>query len=372
VSQSQTSAARNRLSVVVDASPLRDSRRDAGIGRYVASMLEALSRRDDLYVQAVTPRLRPGGDTLVVRWLNAQPGLALARARNGAALLHGMASEASLVWTPERQVVTLHDVIPWTRRIRTMPTRRYIDYQASRLRRCRAIIAVSETVGGEAIERLGLEASRVHAIPEGVGAVFGAQKGEQDAVARQRRGVPESGYVLWVGNLLHADPRKALDVLIDAMTRVGDATLVMAGAPGDESRRVGAAAAALGLRLILTGFVTDVELAALYRGAGAVAVPSLHEGFGLPLLEALACGAPVVATAAGNLRALAAKAAVLVPPGDANALADAISGLLHNPEERARLSAAGPEVAKAYSWDRAAEMTVAVYREVLTPAAIGK
>jgi glycosyltransferase involved in cell wall biosynthesis len=174
--------------------------------------------------------------------------------------------------------------------------------------------------------------------------------------------------VLWVGSLLHPDPRKALDVLIDAITQVGNVTLVMAGAPGGESRRLAAAAAALGLRLILTGFVTDDELAALYRGAGAVAVPSLHEGFGLPVLEALACGAPVVTTTGGNLQALAAKAAVLVPSGDASALAVAIGRLLRNPEERARLAAAGPAVAKAYSWARAAEMTAAAYRELLKPA----
>jgi alpha-1,3-rhamnosyl/mannosyltransferase len=279
-----------------------------------------------------------------------------------------MASEASLAWPPTRQVVTLHDVIPWTRDIRAMPTRRYIDHQASQMRRCAAIIAVSKTAGAEAIEELGLDASRVHVIPEGVDAVFGARPAGDDADIRRRLGVPVRGYVLWVGTLRHHDPRKALEVLIDAMTGVGDTTLVMVGAPGEESGRLAALAAERGLRLVLPGFVTDAELAALYRGAGVLAVPSLHEGFGLPVLEALACGAPVVATAAGNLAALAAEAAVLVPPGDATTLAAAIGRLLRDPEESASLAAAGPAVASAYSWDRAAEMTVAVYREVLRAA----
>jgi len=83
------------------------------------------------------------------------------------------------------------------------------------------------------------------------------------------------------------------------------------------------------------------------------------------LLEALACGAPVVATRAGNLPDLAGGAAILVQPGDSAALAKALSGLLNNPAERSRLAGAGPGVASAYSWSRAAEMTVAVYREVL-------
>ena len=96
------------MKVVADASPLRDSRRGAGIGRYVSSMLAALSERDDIDLHSVTPRLPPARDTWVVRWLNAQPGLALARPGHPGAVLHGMASEASLTWPPGRQVVTLH------------------------------------------------------------------------------------------------------------------------------------------------------------------------------------------------------------------------------------------------------------------------
>jgi glycosyltransferase involved in cell wall biosynthesis len=353
------------LKVVVDASPLRDSRRGAGIGRYVSSMLAALSERDDIDLHSVTTLLPPARDTWAIRWLNAQPGLALARARHPGVILHGMASEASIAWPPERQVVTLHDVIPWTMDIRTMPTRRHIAYQASRLRRCAAIIADSETAGAEALERLNLDRSRVHVAAAGVDAVFSAAPDSQDEATRRRLGVPDGAYVLWVGSLRHRDPRKALDVLMDAMTQAGDATLVMAGAPGTESSRLAASAADLGLRLVMPGFVPDAELAALYRGAGVAAVPSLHEGFGLPVLEALACGAPVVATTAGNLPDLAGGAAILVQPGDSAALAKALSGLLNNPAERSRLAGAGPGVASAYSWSRAAEMTVAVYREVL-------
>ena len=350
---------------MVDASPLRDSRRDAGIGRYVASMLAALSQRHDMDLHAVAPPMDPRKDTLVVRWLNAQPGLALARPRRPGALLHGMASEASLAWPPERQVVTLHDVIPWTMDIRTMPTRRHIAYQASRLRRCAAIIADSETAGAEAIERLNLDASRVHVIPEGVDAVFSPEPGADDIATRRRLGVPDGAYVLWVGSLLRPDPRKSLDVLIKALADVLGATLVMAGAPGDESVRLAQAAGELGLRLVLPGFVTDAELAALYRGAGVAAVPSLHEGFGLPVLEALACGAPVVATTAGNLPDLAGSAALLVQPGMTLPLqapsADCCATLRSGLGSRPRVQ----KVASAYSWSRAAEMTVAVYREVL-------
>jgi glycosyltransferase involved in cell wall biosynthesis len=328
-------------------------------------MLDALGRREDIDLRRVTPPFPAGKDTLVGRWLNAQPWLALARLRHRGVLLHGLASEAATAWPARRQVVTLHDVIPWTRDIRTAPTRRYLDYQAERLRRCAAIICVSQTAATEAIEQLGLEPSRVHVVPEGVEAVFSAHAAGDDVAARARLGVPDTGYVLWVGSLVHPDPRKALDVLVDAATSLEGVTLVMAGAPGEESARIAHEAGRRNLTLVLPGFVSDGDLAALYRRAAAVAVPSLHEGFGLPVLEAMACGAPVVATRAGNLPDLAAGAAVLVPPGDAAALAGAIRTLLASPPERSRLAAAGPKIASAYSWDRAAEMTVAVYREVL-------
>jgi alpha-1,3-rhamnosyl/mannosyltransferase len=115
---------------------------------------------------------------------------------------------------------------------------------------------------------------------------------------------------------------------------------------------------------VLPGYVPDQDLAAFYRGAALTVLPSVHEGFGLPVLEAMASGTPVVATRGGNLADLAAKAAVLVPSNDAPALAQAISQLLHDRAERARLAAAGPTTAARYTWQRTAEMTVAVYEAV--------
>lgn len=353
------------MTIVVDASPLRDSRRQAGIGRYTASMVAALSKHDEIALHPVMPLLPPVFDSLAVRWLNAQPGLALARPFHAGALLHGMASEASQVWPLERQVVTIHDVVPWTMDIPMSATKRHIESQRRRLPRCAAIVAVSAAAATEATAELGLDPSRVHVVPEGVDAIFTATPNDSDGAVRRDLGLPAT-YVLWVGSLRHHDPRKALDGLLDAMSGVGGATLVMAGAEGEESQRLLGRAAERGVPLILTGFVPDADLAALYRGAAVVALPSLHEGFGLPVLEALACGAPVIASRTGNLPVLVGGTAVLVPPGDSDALARALSELLDDEPARARLAAAGPGVAAAYRWSRAAEMTAAVYRKVLS------
>ena len=352
---------------MVDTSPLRDGRRHAGIGRYVASMLTALADRRDVRLRAVSPLTPTPHDSWVARWVNAQPALAVARLARGDAVLHGMASEASAVWTPARQVVTLHDIVPWTVAGRNAITRRHLARQMRLLQRCAAIIAVSDSVAAEAIDKLGLDAAQVHVVPEGVSSLFSSAPREDDDQARHRAGVTEGDYVLWVGSLRRRDPRKALDILMSAAAQLPATTWVLAGAEGEESRRLAAVGAELGIRLVLPGFVPDETLAALYRGAAVSVLPSTHEGFGLPVLEAMASGAPVVATMGGNLADLAGDAAVLVPANDAAALAEAVKRLLHDPVERARLAGAGPLTAARYSWQRAAEMTVAVYRGLISP-----
>lgn len=356
---------RARLEVVIDASPLRDGRGHAGIGRYVSAMVTALAEREDLRIRPVTPPMAPPHDSLAIRWLNAQPSLAVARARGWGTLLHGMASEASAAWPADRQVITVHDVIAWSLPGLKPLTRRFLATQAHLIRRCAAVIAVSNTVAGEAITVLDVDPQRVHVVPEGVDRLFSPTPRDGDDDALRRAGVPAGDFVLWVGSLKHHDPRKALDILVEAATRLPRATLVMVGATGEESRRLSARAGELGLRLTLPGYLADEDLAALYRGAAAAVLPSQHEGFGLPMLEAMASGVPVVATRAGNLVDLAGDAALLIPTDDSAALASALARLLDDPRERQRLAAAGPALAARYTWSKAAEMTAEVYRSAL-------
>jgi glycosyltransferase involved in cell wall biosynthesis len=176
-------------------------------------------------------------------------------------------------------------------------------------------------------------------------------------------------YVLWIGSL---EPRKNVRLLVDAFSRwAADADLphrlVLAGPGGwlEDEASVLAPARALGDRVRTVGRVGDPVLRALYRGADVFAFPSRHEGFGIPVLEAMAQETAVIAADIPPVRETATGAAVLLSPDDPAAWVAALDNLLHDPNERARLGAAGRERAQQYSWTRCAEATRAVYREAL-------
>jgi alpha-1,3-rhamnosyl/mannosyltransferase len=164
-------------------------------------------------------------------------------------------------------------------------------------------------------------------------------------------------------------PRKNLGVLLDAFSRLdpGDVPhqLVLAGEAGWGSDDTSAAIRRLGDRVRLVGAVPPRDLSALYAGADLFAFPSRHEGFGIPVLEAMAQGTAVVAADIPVLREIGGDAARFVPAGDADALADAIVGLLHDDAARAALAARGVAHAQAFSWERCADATIAVYEEAL-------
>jgi len=177
----------------------------------------------------------------------------------------------------------------------------------------------------------------------------------------------EPATLLCVGR--SSDPNKGIGVLVEALAKLPPEVrlvLVDEDHPLHEGRRR-AAALGVGERLQVTGRLAAEELVRRYRSASLVVVPSLYEGFGLPAVEAMACGTPVVAAAAGALSEVMAACGggLVVPRGDADALAKGIATLLEQPGARARLGAeARPRVAAAYSWRRIAERTADVYREL--------
>jgi len=228
------------------------------------------------------------------------------------------------------------------------------------------VIAISRTTRDEAIEALGLDPGRVHVVPLGVSAAFSGRPKLRDARVAEAGGL-DGPFVLWVGTLRAPDPRKGLDVLLEAMEMLGDHAppLAMVGALGPEADRLAAEAWRRRVHIVLAGAIDDTDLASLYRRASLVVVPSTHEGFGLTALEAMASAAPVVATSGGNLPDLATDVAALVPPGDPAALAAALDAVLRDPVRSARMRHAGVVRAAEYTWARTAELTAAVYREVV-------
>ena len=219
-------------------------------------------------------------------------------------------------------------------------------------RRADRVLAVSERTKHDLVERYRVTEERIVVTPNAADPVF-----RPNGEAPQR-----APYALFVGGI---QPRKDPLAAVEALALLdGELNLVIVGAEkrgGDELR---SAVTRLGLdqRVELAGHVERDELATLYRGAACLVFPSRYEGFGLPVLEAMASGTPVVAASAGAVPEVAGDAAILVEPGDPAAIAAGIERAL---ADRERLVAAGLERARDFSWGESAGQTLMVYRELL-------
>jgi glycosyltransferase involved in cell wall biosynthesis len=323
------------MRVGIDVSPLAQTR--AGTARYLRALLRELDRRPDVEVV----RFGFGGSrraaTLARELVWYPAGLPRTARRAHVDVLHCTTYRGPLGSHPPA-VVTVHDLAVfrhpgafprWTRTYGRLVVPHMI-------RAARRVIAVSEFTRRELVEVLRVPEDRIRVIPNAVDEEF-----------RPDGPVAEGEYVLAVGTL---EPRKNL-------ARLGEAARLA----GLELRVVGArgwgGVSANGQWL---GEVPDGELARLYRGARCFAYPSLYEGFGIPILEAMACGAPVVTSAGGATEEVAGGAAVLVDPHDPAEIARGITEAAARRDELRRL---GLERARLSSWASVAAQTVEVYRE---------
>lgn len=263
------------------------------------------------------------------------------------------------LWRPRRTVVTIHD-LGYLHFPEAHPPRRRLELHLSTAWNARVatrVIAVSQATKDDLVRHYRVVPDKIAVVHHGVEERF---RPTPDPAAPARYGLP-SRYLLYLGTL---QPRKNLERLVQAYGRLpGDAPpLVLAGAKGWYFERIAAAIAALGLenRVLLPGYVADADVPALLTGATALVYPSLYEGFGLPALEALACGTPVLAANTSSLPEVVGAAGLLVDPLDVGAIAAAMQRLLADEALRAALSQQGRERAKGFSWDRCARETLAV------------
>jgi glycosyltransferase involved in cell wall biosynthesis len=328
---------RHKLKIGFDTSPLAQTR--AGTARHVAGLLGALRGRPGLELVGLSTG--GSGRLATVRRDAVWYPFRLGRAAGALDVLHCTTFRAPL--RPRAPlVVTVHDLallrhpeaFPRWHRATGVPALR------AGVRAADAIVCVSAFTRDELVELLGVPTERTRIVPNAVDPVFG-----QDGP------VAGGDYVLAVGTV---EPRKNLPRLAEAARSAG-VELRIAGARGWGGVDVNGD----GVRFL--GFVPDDELALLYRGALCVAYPSLYEGFGIPVLEALACGAAVVTSRDTAMAEVADGAAVLVDPVDAESIAAGIHEAIRRRDELAPL---GPARAAAFSWRAAAEATVAVYREL--------
>lgn len=298
------------------------------------------------WIQFVTPRLLHLIDPDVVHFTNQIIPLA----------------------SPITTVVTIHDMSlrlfpsyhPWKRVLLNRP----LITQAAR--RAEAVIAVSSSARRDIIHFCGVEPERVHLVHEAAAPAFRpiADRTRLEAV-RARYALPER-FVLYVGTI---EPRKNLLRLVEAYGRrhrAGDLPwpLVCIGRYGWRARDVQARVERLGLRRAIrfAGYVPFDDLPAIYNLAELFVFPSLHEGFGLPVMEAMACGVPVIVGGNSSLAEIAAGAAETVDATDVDALGEALVSVARSRDRRVELARRGRARARQFSWRRAARETLEIYR----------
>ena len=284
-------------------------------------------------------------------------------------LFHGTNFEVPL-WKRRRTVLTIHDLstllCPETHRASAVRRARLRLPIAAKI--ADAIITPTEAVRQEVCERLKVKPGKVTAIHEAPRRSFSPMTKEETIATRKRLQV-EDEFLLFVGTL---EPRKNLLTTLRAFEEVITRTsvrpqLVIAGGEGwliDETVSF-INSASLKDRILLTGYLNDEDLRALYSSCRAFVYPSLYEGFGLPPLEAMACGAPVIASHIAALQETLGDAAILIEPLDVQTLSRTIIEVLKDERRRAAMGEAGIKHAGKFSWDKAAMLTHELYTKVL-------
>ncbi len=361
---------------------------DYGIGSYVRNLVESIARRPEaraydfrIYVRgedrAALPEL-PGNFTVVEE---DSPGYSISELtrfawrllRDRLDLFHA----THYVIPPlarARAVVTIHDIIH-VLYPQFLPNRAALIYARVMIRRAlkRAdrILTVSYNSKRDLVDYFGIPPARIDVVYNGVASQFRADvpRAERDRVAA-RYGLPRPYLLFLGGEKPHKNVRNVIRAFAEARReRALPHALVLAGPMPRNRNRVEALISALELDSCVhrPGIVPEEDLPGLYSGADAFLYPTLYEGFGLPVIEAMACGVPVLTSSTSALQEVAGGYAYLVDPIDVSAIARGIVALATDPARRAEFADLGRRRARDFSWDRAAEQTLKIYAEALQP-----
>lgn len=366
------------MRIAYDVAPLMNPR--TGVGHYAGALLDHLRLLDpalsfNLYALTRNSNIDaiPGGknSTLIHRHLPARvvrPVWEMAGFPAGEWLTGNVdVTHGTCFWFPavrkSRGVVTIHDLTfalyPELCEAQALSYRWIVPRV---LKRTSMVITPSETVRSQVHEELGFPIDRIVATPEGIRSAFLGAK--PDIELERRLEIPRP-YVLFAGT---QEPRKNLDRLIQAIALAPpDVTLVIAGPPGWGSVDLPALAHHLHLdsRVRFSGYLADSDLGSLIAGCRAFMFPTLYEGFGLPPLEAMAAGVPVVSSDAGSLPEVLGDAPFYCDPLDVDSIASALTSAVTDEPARAVAIAEGKKVASKYSWEQTARLTLETYRRAI-------
>lgn len=354
--------------------------RRAGIHQYIAQLLRHLPPEEDvryvvftgdapdllweLPVQVVESAWRTDKPLARIAWEQVAWPWAMVRERVD--VVHSMAF-VTPVLNPCTAVVTVYDLsfmiypqaFPLAQRL-------YLQTQTRRsVRAARHVCTISESGRQDVHHYFGVPLDKISVIYPGVEAEFQPLPAAQIAAFRAAKGLPET-FLLHVGTL---QPRKNIPILLEALAQTGrpDLHLVLVGGKGWLYDEIFARVQALGLsqQVRFEGYVPDEELPLWYNTAVVLTFPSVYEGFGLPIVQALACGTPVIAADASAMPETVGEAGWLFPPQDASALAERIITACDDSAQRAEKRAQGLVQAQRFSWRTAGQRTAEIYRHLL-------
>ena len=268
-------------------------------------------------------------------------------------------------------IITVHD-LSWIRFPEAHPPARVRimnKLMPAAMERAAHVLVVSDFVRAEVIDHYGLQPARVTTTPNAARAIFHPRTAEERRATLARFGLTDESYFLCVGTL---EPRKNIEAALRAHALLSEPLrrrfpLVLVGMKGWLTSRLEREMRSPVQRgeVVTTGYLSDAELSNLYSGACALLYPSFYEGFGLPPLEAMACGAPVILSNASALPEVGGTAAVMHDPQDVDALNFAMRRMIEDPQHRAERAAAALAQAAQFSWDRSARQTLTVYQNAV-------
>lgn len=343
--------------------------RKTGFGFYVSNLVKNLEKVDSQNDYAFIRPERDRDFSTPQRLIWDQVTFPLLANRAGAKLIHQPCFSTPVIHRG-KVVVTIHDLISvffghnipfWSRQFfaKWMPlTYRFADH----------LIAVSEHTKKDAIAVLKIPAEKITVIHEAADEQY--QPIDDQAAIKKVREKYQTGsepYILHVGTL---EPRKNLQFLVRsfaaAKPNLGQTKLVLTGKKGWYYEGLFTLVDDLKLQneVLFTGYVEDEDIPLLYNGALVLAFPSLYEGFGLPPLEAMACGTPVISSNTSSMPEVVGEAGLLLSPADEESWTTALIEIVNDPKRRAEMSKKGLEQAKKFSWQKCARETVAVYEKV--------
>jgi glycosyltransferase involved in cell wall biosynthesis len=357
--------------------------RSAGIRNYIYQLIRHLPGASDEFSYKVFTGLHraalpPGVDVVRTRWRTENPTIRilweqmvqpLALRRLSPDLYHALAF-AGPIFGHGRMVVTVYDVSFRRYPEAFNPLKRfYLSLMTGvTLRNSKMAIAISRSTKEDIVRFWDIPEEKVAVAYGGVSGEFHPLPDEQVEAFRRKWGLPKE-YLLYLGTL---EPRKNLVRLVRAYARAYriDSSLpplVIAGARGWYYQDIFETVHELYMdsRVIFPGFIPDEDLPLWYNAAGMFIYPSLFEGFGLPVLEAMACGTPVIASNTSSIPEVVGEAGILIPPEEEANIAEAILSLWKDRDLRSELSRRGMAQAALFSWDKTAKATVEVYRKVL-------